>query len=364
MVVSQFVHTLSYGDAISGEVLSINRAIKERGEVSHIFALNVHPKLEHLIGGSVTVVKPDSWREEILLNSRFTESDTIILHYSLGSLLNQIYLELNQPKRVLIYHNITPSKWYDSINRRVADDIKDGIGQLPELARISDELWADSEFNQSELSALGFESKVLPLPLDPTRWELESNSGVAQILSSDPSKHILHVGRLAPNKSIEDLLKIFYFFHHYVCPASKLWLVGIDIDTELYSFALTRFAYELGVEDVVNFTGGVSDGELKSYYQHSDAYLCMSEHEGFCVPILEALHFGLPVFAYDAGAVRGTLGGAGFLFQEKRHAEIAEFMGYVLEQPDLVDSAINAGRVQESRFTFEKFGERLFALLG
>jgi glycosyltransferase involved in cell wall biosynthesis len=353
MAIHQLLHTLSYGDAISGEVLALKRVLEGAGVSSEIFAFNVHPKLKG-VAQEISVDSPEL---------SFDEGDTIILHYSLGSPLNEIYQECSNQRRILIYHNITPAHWFRSINSRVYSDIGKGIADLPVMCRASDLILADSPFNQAELAQLGFASEVLELPIDPERWSVEANPGILSLLRGRSATNILHVGRLAPNKCVEDILKFFYFLHHFGRKSSQLWLVGIDTDTELYSFSLKRLAYELGIEDAVHFTGPVADEELRAFYTCADLYICMSEHEGFCLPVVEAMHFGVPVMAYRAGALPETIGTAGILFSEKRHAELAEVALEVLQRQQLYSELQEAGRQRVTQLSFENFASRVKSLV-
>lgn len=344
MAIHQLVHTLSYGDAISGEVFSLQRCFKESG-ASEIFAINIHPKYKGLA---------HDYRE---LGSDF--SGSLVLHYSLGSPLNQIYLANKQSQRALIYHNLTPAHWFKGVNPRIVRDIEQGMQELPVLCQQSNLLIADSEFNAGELKSLGFDAQVLELPIDPKRWEVPVNPGIYSILKSDPGIHVLHVGRLAPNKCIEDIIKIFYFLHYHVNPKSKLWLVGIDIDTEIYSYCLKRLVYELNLERAVNFVGCLADTELRAMYEACSVYLCMSEHEGFCLPVLEAMNFGLPVISSSGSALPQTVGAGGILISEKRHAEIAELIGYIDADADFRQKMVRAGHERIQQFAFDRFRARV-----
>lgn len=353
MAIHQLLHTLSYGDAISGEVLALKRVLEGAGLESQIFAFNIHQKLKGQ-AQEISIDSPDL---------SFEKGDTVILHYSLGSPLNEMYQGCDLQRRILIYHNITPAHWFRSVNSRVYSDIGKGIADLPRMCRCSDLILADSPFNQAELAQLGFASEVLELPIDPQRWSVEANAGILALLGSRSGTNVLHVGRLAPNKCVEDILKFFYFFHHFGNKSSQLWLVGIDTDTELYSFSLKRLAYELGLEDVVHFTGPVADEELRSFYTCADLYMCMSEHEGFCLPVVEAMHFGVPVMAYSAGALPDTIGSAGILFSEKRHAELAEVALEVLQNQQLCSQLQDAGRKRVGQLSFENFASRVKSLV-
>jgi len=346
--VHQLVHTLSYGDAISGEVLALQRHFRALGAASEIYAINVHPTYEE-VAQKIAAFPGDY-------------TGAVILHFSLGSALNKMYQQLTRARRTLIFHNLTPSKWFEGINPRIVADINDGARELPELCRCSDSLIADSVFNAGELKALGFEAEVLHLPIDTDKWRIERNQGIFDLLSAEGGIHVLHVGRVAPNKCLQDIIKVFYFLHRYVNKHSKLWLVGIDIDTELYSFALKRLVHELDLQGAVQFLGGRADSEVKALYESSTVYLCMSEHEGFCLPVIEAMHFGLPVLSYAASALPDTVGSGGVLFSEKRHAEIAELIGRIHEQSALRQSLIECGRQRVRELSLENFHARVESL--
>ncbi len=346
--IHQLVHTLSYGDAISGEVLALQRSFRALGMESEIYALNIHPVYKAV--ARIFKSFPQDFDGEVLL------------HYSLGSPLNDLYRALVRARRGLVYHNLTPARWFEGVNPRIAADIEHGVRELPELCRVTDNLIADSAFNAGELAVLGFSAKVLNLPLDAEKWKVEPNPGFASMLSADPGIHLLHVGRIAPNKCIQDIIKVFYFLHRYVNEQSKLWLVGIDIDTELYSFALKRLVHELDLQGAVQFVGGRADSEVKALYQSCSAYLCMSEHEGFCLPVVEAMYFGLPVIAYASSALPDTVGNGAVLVREKRHAEIAELVGRVHSDALLRKSLVDAGLQRAGELTLEKFHAQVAGL--
>lgn len=347
--IHQLVHTLSYGDAISTEVLALQRVLQTLGYESEIFAMGEHSRLR---GRSRKFAEVMSCGEADL-----------ILHYSLGSPLNDIYAGWQRGRRTLVYHNITPAKWFEGLNPRVARDIEQGLAQLPVLCRLSDNLWADSPFNADELRAFGFQVDVLDLPVDPERWDRPRNEEIYKVVKNANAINILHVGRLAPNKCIEDILKSFYFLHHYIEKDSRLWLVGIDVDTELYSFALRDMATQLGIVHNVEFSGCLPDEGVRSMYEACNAYICMSEHEGFCLPIVEAMHFGLPVVAFGAGAVPDTVGDGGVVVYEKRHAAIAEVLYDLATPTPLRGQCIESGKRRVQEFSYQRFLARVSELV-
>jgi len=162
---------------------------------------------------------------------------------------------------------------------------------------------------------------------------------------------VLHVGRFAPNKRIEDLVRAFHVYRR-INPKSRLLLVGTDAGLENYSAAVRALAERLGTPDV-HFLGHIDFRQLCACYRLADLYVAMSEHEGFCVPLLEAMHFGVPIVAFAAGAVPETLGGAGLLFREKRFEEVAELMHLAVSDP-----ALRAGLVAAGRGRLEHFAPR------
>ncbi|MGH7860441.1 MAG: glycosyltransferase family 4 protein, partial [Candidatus Binatia bacterium] len=221
---------------------------------------------------------------------------------------------------------------------------------------------ADSEFNRRELVGLGFDTtEVLPIVLDPERYDRRAVRRLERAYR-DGHVNFLHVGRLVPNKRIEDVLKAFWFYRRKINPDSRLFLVGIDTDMELYSFGLRILVEELGIPGVV-FAGRATERELVTYYRLAHVYLCMSEHEGFCAPLVEAMHFGVPVIAYAAGAVPETLGSAGALVFEKRLAEVAELAALVCEDAALRSEMVATGKARAREFLPEAVLPRIRRIL-
>ena len=351
MVINQLVHTLSYGDAISGEVMAICRILRAKGIKSEIFAINTHEKLE-------------GWTRHY--SELPSGEQTLIHHYSLGSPLNDIYISAAKARRITVYHNLTPDFWFQGYNVRVVEDLKQGRAELPKVLAASEKILADSTYNKIEVVDLGFPNcEVLPLLIDDSKWAgILPNDGIAAALKGHGGVNLLHVGRIAPNKRLEDILKAFYFYHHKINQKSRLWLVGSDIDTEIYSFELRMLISELRLKEAVTLTGSVAETELRAFYENSDAYLCMSEHEGFCVPLLEAMHFGVPIVAFGACAVPETLGAAGVVFTEKDFPRVAELLNIVITDEQLKAQLIAAGRERVTSFGENAFAAKLSQLLG
>jgi glycosyltransferase involved in cell wall biosynthesis len=319
--VHQLLAALSYGDAISNEALAVQAHLRRRGYASDIFAEGVHPRMAHL-------ARP-LWQY-----ADVSSPDTVCLfHFSIGSAAGRLIHEA--PDRlVAIYHNITPAHFFLGFHPHLAGLCYHGRRELSAFAPRTELALGDSEFNRRELEAAGFpRTGVLPIVLD-----LDSYGGpvspVVRRLYADGRRNVVFVGRIIPNKRIDDLIRSFALYQRHAEPHSRLLLVGDYRGHERYFDRLRELVAALGAQEVV-FTGHVDHDELLACYSVADVFLCLSEHEGFCVPLLEAMVFGVPVIAYDAGAVRETLRGGGLLIEDKRPEVVAELIDAVVTRADL-----------------------------
>ena len=327
MQIHQILAALSYGDAIGNEALRIQEVLKTAGFDSEIFAESVHPEMA-------------GYARKLWEYKEISSPDNlVILHFSIGAGVSTFAYHL--PDTILlVYHNITPARWFVGFHQHLAGLCYHGRRELEAFVpRVSLAL-GDSEFNRAELEAVGFHpTGVLPLLVDPKRLSGPPNPVVREMFD-DEKTNFLFVGRVIPNKCFHDLIKVFAFYQKYIDRNSRLLLVGEWVGFEKYHEALVRMVDELGLVDVV-FTGHVEDNELCSYYRVADLFICLSEHEGYCVPLIEAFHFGVPVMAFDAGAVPETLHDAGILIREKRIDEIAHMAHTIVSNPEMSESIIN-----------------------
>jgi L-malate glycosyltransferase len=328
MQVHQMLAALSYGDAIGNEALRIQEILRNEGFDSEIFAESVHPEMAgraRKLWDYRTVSRPDN---------------LLILHFSIGAGVSTFAYHLPDPI-LLVYHNITPARWFSTFHPHLAGLCYHGRRELQAFVPRVSLAVGDSEFNRAELEAVGFHpTGVLPLLLDPERLAEPPNDVVLEMFDDDKT-NFLFVGRVIPNKCFHDLIKVFAFYQKFVDRNSRLLLVGEWVGFEKYYEALVRMVDELELKDVV-FTGHVDDDDLAAYYEVADLFLCLSEHEGYCVPIVEAFRFGVPVMAADAGAVPETLGGAGILIREKRVDEIALMAHAVVSDEQLAAKIVEA----------------------
>jgi L-malate glycosyltransferase len=347
--VHQVLATLGYGDAIGHEVLGIQRVLRAAGYDSEIFVETADSRLESLTR---------DFRELV----DFSHPDNLLLHhFSLGSKASRTAFAL--PDRMaLIYHNITPPEYFVGVHRTLARQCFRGRRELRAYANRCDLALGDSEFNRRDLETLGFpRTAVLPVVPDFSHLDREPNWLVAQDFDDDWT-NILFVGRVIANKKIENLIRYFHAYHASVNPRSRLLIVGAQSGFERYLASLHQLTATLGASDV-HFIGHVSDEELVAFYELADLFLCASEHEGFCVPLVEAFYKQVPVLAYAATAVPSTMDGAGVLFDNPDPMHVAALMDVILSDPALQDRIVDEQLVAVDRLRAQDFAGTLLAFV-
>jgi glycosyltransferase involved in cell wall biosynthesis len=354
--IHQILPTLAYGDAIGNQVLELRRLLREWGYSSEIFAEHWHSRL-------AGECRPyEEYR-------RFSHPDNLlILHYSIGGAVNRFVLGLPD-RRVIYYHNITPAHFFYRVNGEMArwleearQDLTLFAGKIPAIAA--------SPYNQQELEALGFQVVGI-VPYILTFKQLESGAigaGAAKIrqrFGKSETKDWLFVGRLVPNKCIHDIIKTFYYYRNWIASNSRLVLVGSGNGAESYIADLYRLVTHLRLDGSVVFAGhyAAADG-LAAFYQMADVYISMSEHEGFCIPLVEAMRFDIPVLAYASTGVPYTMGDAGVLFHHKEYSLIAEMVHEVIENRSLRERLVSVQRARVDAFAPDKVREQFRATLG
>jgi len=332
----QILATLSYGDAISDEARTLRDYARARGLASEIFVHNVHPRYR---------AEVRSYREL----PKFDDPEAVaLLHFSLGSPVVRAFLKL-RARRALIYHNITPAHFFHGIHPRLAKECAQGRGELAALAPRVALALGDSEFNRAELEALGFaRTAVQPIPIDFKRFRRDPDPLVVRAFN-DHKANILCVGRVIPNKRLEDAIKVYAYYKKYVDHESRLLVVGEYRGFEPYLRRLQRLAATIELDEVY-FPNHVSFEQLLGYYAVADVLLHVSDHEGFCVPLLEAFDRGVPVVACAAGAVAETVGGGAVLFREKRLDRIAEAIHQLRRDGALRQAVVARQRQELARF--------------
>ena len=309
--IDQWVPALHRGDAIGDSARLMRDAFRAWGHQADVYALELDEDLRE-DGRPWSEWRPGG------------PSDAVILHYALPSPLTQA-LRSHRGKRALIHHNITPPEFFVGYDPEMVRICTIGRTELATLRDHVDLALGDSEFNRQELEAAGFaRTGVLPIYLDFARYA-EPPGPVLQRDLSDGRTNVLFVGRVTPNKRHEDLIRMATYWKRFISPDLRLVLVGKLPRRPAYFDALQSLMFEQGFTPwEVVFTGHLEHRDLLACYRAAHVFVSMSEHEGFGVPLVEAMVLDVPVLAYRAGAVPGTLGGAGVVFDEKRLDEVAE----------------------------------------
>jgi L-malate glycosyltransferase len=342
--IHQVLATLGYGDAIGHEVLGIQRTLRAAGYESEIFVEAADRRLE-----SITL----DYRQLV----DCSHPDNLLLHhFSLASKASRTAFAL--PDRMaLIYHNITPPEFFVGLHRSLSSECFRGRRELGAYAARCDLALADSEFNRQDLEMLGF-PRTAVLPVVPDFSHLDHADRTLAGLFDDTWTNLLFVGRMVPNKKIEDVIRFFHTYHAFYNRRSRLLLVGAQGGFERYLTALHHLVATLGNENV-HFIGQVSNEELTAFYDVADVFLCASEHEGFCVPIVEAFYKQIPVIAYAATAVPATMDGAGILFDDKDPSHVAALVDAVVSNVEVQDRIVGDQLDAVDRLRDRDFGGTL-----
>jgi glycosyltransferase involved in cell wall biosynthesis len=313
-----------YGDAVGNQAAGLRELLRAWGYRSQVYAQFRDLRLQDL-GRDYRGFKAKP-------------NDIVIWHYSVGSPVTQFVRQLDC-RIVPYYHNVTPSGFLRGYNEPLADLLEQGRQELA-LFRDAPYALAASEYNRQEMLELGFRRvDVMPylITFDALRASAEQPAGRELAARyGDGTTNLLFVGRLVPNKRQDDLIRAFAAYHHLVNPHSRLQLVGSDSNAPGYRLELEALAASLGVGEHVHLPGAVGLNEgLGGYYQTADVFLCLSEHEGFCIPLLEAMAFDVPVIAYHSTGVPSALGGAGMLIHAKRYDVLAELIDLLVRHSGL-----------------------------
>jgi L-malate glycosyltransferase len=349
--VHQVLATLGYGDAIGHEVLGIQRVLRGAGYESEIFVETADPRLEDL-----------TW-DYMELPQASAPDNLLLHHFSIGSKASRTAFAL--PDRMaLIYHNITPPEYFVDVHDLLVELCFLGRRELGAYVPRLELALGDSEFNRQELESLGFApTGVLPVVPDFSHLDEPPDPVVAGQFD-DEWVNLLFVGRVIPNKRIDDLIRIFHAYKTHFHPRSRLLVVGSYGGFEKYLAMLHGLAAKLGTRDVY-FTGHVTNAELAAYYEVANLFLCASEHEGFCVPLTEAFYMRLPVIARAATAVPATMDGAGVLYEDRDPLHVAALVDAVVDNRALSeailtsqDAALDRLRARDFAGTLLRFVEQ------
>jgi L-malate glycosyltransferase len=333
--------------------MNLRDGLRHVGIDSDIFYGSFTPDVQHE-GRSVTEL------------GRAGRDRWLLYQSSIGSPVYDIFAARAEPKLVN-YHNITPASLLCDWEPNVGYEVALGRTQLARLAPQSRLAVADSAFNESELHALGYgDTAVVPLLIDMHRKSEQADPDMAATLgrrkATAGGADLIFVGKVSPHKAPHDLVKMLAVLRRLYDPAARLHLIGSPLG-EAYEPALRAFVAELGLDDAVNFAGSVSEAELEAYLQAADVFVCASDHEGFCVPLTEAMGHGIPIVAYGVTAVPETVGDAGLLLPDKSPARFAAAVGRVLSDATLRRHLSTAGHARAAAFNLPDSQRRFVSLI-
>jgi glycosyltransferase involved in cell wall biosynthesis len=351
--VDQVIPSLASRDAIGVSSLNLRDGLRAAGIDSDVYYGNFTPDVEHE-GRPVTEL------------GRAGRDRWLLYQASIGSPVYDIFAARSEPKLVN-YHNITPAALLRDWEPAVAYEASLGRTQLARLAAQSRFAVADSAFNESELVALGYEgTAVVPLLIDMHAKSDEPDCALVERLAARKAREggadLLYVGKISPHKAPHDLVKMLDVLRRTDDPVARLHLIGSPLG-ESYEPALRAFIDELGLGDAVNLAGSVSGAELEAYYRAADVFVMASDHEGFCVPLGEAMGHGVPIVAYGVTAVPETVAGAGLVLPDKSPVPFAAAVGRVLRDSGLHAMLGATGRDRAAGFDLAASTKRFVTLV-
>jgi glycosyltransferase involved in cell wall biosynthesis len=322
--IDQVLPSLASRDAIGVHSLALTEALRAAGVDSDIYYGNCTPDVAHR-GRPITGL------------GRPTRDRWLLYHASIGSPVFEIVAARSEPKLVN-YHNITPAELIDGWAPQVTYEVALGRAQLERLAAESRFAVADSVFNESELIEAGYKgTAVVPLLVDMTSTGAAPDAAISGRLArakEGGGADLLYVGKISPHKAPHDLVKMLAVYRRLYDPKARLHLVGSPLG-ERYGPALDSFIERLGLSGAVDVVGSLEPAGLEAYFGAADVYVSASDHEGFCVPVVEAMGHGIPVVALGAAAVPETVGDAGIVLDSKEPLRFAAAVARVLDDGEL-----------------------------
>jgi glycosyltransferase involved in cell wall biosynthesis len=350
MIVNQWVPAAHRGDAIGDSARRVRDLLRAHGHQSDLYALTID----------------DDLRGDVLgfSDAGAREGDVTIFHFALPSPMTELFATL-RGRKVLQYHNITPASFFAPYDPQLFRLAALGRQELQSLVGRVDLALGDSEFNRQELDELGFmPTGVLPIAVNTVRITDAPRRPALEKILGDGLMNILFVGRVVPNKRIEDHIRLAEVYKRYVDYYYRFIFVGRYDAVPSYFAQIQGLITEFQMlPDRFWFTGPVPDEDLGAFYRWADAYVSLSEHEGFCVPLVEAMAADVPILAYSAGAVPETLGGAGVLFSPKDLEFAAETLGMLVYDRPVREAVLAGQRRRLQDFSIERVDQQLMRFL-
>ena len=338
--IDQIIPSIVEHDAVSNHTFGAQRLLRSMGFCSEIYSNNIGPGLDGAVEPLGRLARLGDGSQWVLYQS------------SIGSPAAKVFAAHPGPK-ILDYHNITPAELVERWLPPLAAEARLGRAQLQELAPLVGYAIADSPFNARELQGYGYaRTRVVSVLLEAGNFDAPANPAWLQRLQAkkvDGGKDWLFVGQLSAHKAQHDVIKAFVCYRQVFDDRARLHLVGREMGAA-YKQALGHFIAELGLQDSVELVGSVPTDVLAAYYESADVFVCCSDHEGFCAPIVEAMARGLPVVGYGAAAVPDTIGEGGIVLPRKDAALVAAAAHEVLQDSTGREALVSAGRARAASF--------------
>jgi len=342
MEIHQFLESFSDADAIGYHVLEIQRLLKTLGLKSKIFAKNIDPKVNSLASNFTNFV-----------DERHSPNTKIIFHHSIYSDTYN-FIRTLPFKKILIFHNITPPEFFD-YKPDFQKLLSGGYTQATQFNKFFQFAIADSNFNRDVLTKSGFRKQIIVIP---PFLDINSKFRFRKPINNTQNKYykIIFVSKIAPHKRQDELILSFRTYQRFFGLNSRLFIIGNYEPSDLYCQKVLKLA---ATEKGVKLTGKINLKSLAHHYQTADLFLSLSEHEGFAVPIVEAMHFSLPIIAYNAGAVADTLGSGGILLNQKNPLVVASAIDALKNNKKLQASLVENQTHELERFSHKVIVSKL-----
>jgi glycosyltransferase involved in cell wall biosynthesis len=331
--------TFAPNDAIGNDVLKSYEILRRAGYDAHIFADHVDPSLASL-AAETRAAPQQLWKDTAAI---------LIYHHSTDWQAGERILARSKNRTVIKHHNVTPPRYFAGYAENYYRSCISGVEATGRLAKLRiDFVWGDSQFNADEFTRLGVpreRCRVIP-PLH--RIEDLGRAPLDTIIAGkyrDEGPNLLFVGAFRPNKGHFKAIETFAGYRALAVRPARLFLVGnLDVALTQYREDLIQHARNLEVDDSVHLAHGVSLSQLRAYYNIASVFLCVSEHEGFCVPLAEAMFFRVPIVAWANTAVGETCGGCGIVSEVFDAHTLAEGIDEAVTNRAVMRDLVHRGR--------------------
>lgn len=353
--VHQFLPSFAARDAIGAHVLHLRALLRGAGFESEIYAAEIKKEMREQARPYGEYRRDSKGRGS---------SDWLLYHASTGSPMADFLMALDN-RLIVYYHNITEARFFDRWAPDAAASVRSARMELRRLGPVTTLGIANSKFSEAELVEAGFSrTAVVPVMVDLADYDTAPPARTLARLdkAAGGGTHWLFVGRIAPNKCQHDVVAAFAVYRRLFDPNARLTLVG-GRTSHAYWRALETQVADLGLAGAVEMADTIAFPALLAHYRAASVFVCLSEHEGFCVPLLEAMHFGVPIVAFDSSAVGETVGDAGLLLPDKDPLLVAAAVRRIISDEPLRASLRSAGEARVKSFGLSETGRLMLDTL-